>query len=91
MFYGRPIKIVLDFLIKIIFSLFYFLWRKGKFCRSLIGAPKSFYITQNGFKMRKIWGLKLEKLESFFFKFFETKYHNPFSSLLVFASLLLWF
>jgi hypothetical protein len=62
---------------------------KKKFRKVLVDTPIRFLITQNGLKMRKIWGLKLERgLELIFSKKIETNYHLSSSCVFFVASLL---
>jgi hypothetical protein len=54
MFGDKFVKIVLDSeIIIIILSLFSYIWISNKYCRSLVGTPVTFLITQNEFTMKK--------------------------------------
>jgi hypothetical protein len=54
MFGDKFVKIVLDFEIFLFFlSLFSYIWISNKYCRSLVGTPITFLITQNELTMEK--------------------------------------
>jgi hypothetical protein len=53
MFYGRPIKTILDFEVKL-YGHFSIALDHKRFCTFIVDTPIGFYITQNKLKMRKM-------------------------------------
>jgi len=68
-FFSKHFKqniIVLEFEIKLFSHCFVAFEDKNNYCKWIIDAPIAFWITQNGPKMKKIWGFKLKRFKVFF-------------------------